>query len=161
MTAITIDADVTLHVRITMPKLNIEDETTFAERCMAQQGNCDNDWTHEQNHAWFAEIWRQQISFQQACFADPDLLAGLVAYLALTPLSGTGWDSNYLVPHLPAVETMAEPVAVAIGQEAHFFPPAEYGVDTYSMLSDVLDQSTVGLRQAPTVNNIFLEMADH
>lgn len=150
--SIIIEADVTLPIRITMPRLTPDGEPAFVERCMAQPGNCDNDWSEAQNRAWFKEMWRQQVSFQAALLANPELLTGFIGYLALDPLSGGGlMDGHYLSAATPSIDDVAEPIAAAIGQEDHFSPPIEYGVDTYTMLGEILGAAKVEMRGAPVI----------
>lgn len=141
-------------VRISFRTLDPEQEDSFVATCMAQPGNCDNDLSKEENRAWFAEIWRQQIRLQRALRDDPQFLRDFLWFVVLDRVCGAGKGlgevSRIAVAGLD-LEEVIQLAAEAIGAVDHFFPSAALGVDTWSMVSDLLDAVTVEIDGRPAI----------
>lgn len=150
----TKELKLTLQIPLTvkMQYLRPEQEQAFVSKCMAQPGNCDNDLSEAENKAWFSTMWRQQVRFQNALLENPEHLASFLRHVVLekinTPLHFS--DQPPFLPS-PEIEVVVEPIVAAIDAADHFFPNAALGVDTWTMLSDLIESTDVRLSGAPAL----------
>lgn len=134
---------------VKMQPLQPEHEQAFISKCME---TCDNDLSDDENKAWFSAMWQQQIRFQQALQDNPEHLASFLRHVVLEKINAPLFFSTE-TPFLPspALEDVVEPIAAELDAADHFFPDAALGVDTWTMLGDLLESTDVRLAGAPAL----------
>lgn len=140
----------TIPIEIEMAHLLPGGEFQFVSACMKNPGN---DLSNEENRAWFSNLWREQVLFQQALLANPEYLARFAKYLVLEELE------NEQIPSA-ALEEVIRPIAEARNKLAHFSPVLEEtGVDTYTMLGEVIAAAKLSFGDA-SVSTIEITSED-
>lgn len=154
MTVTTKELNVTLQIplHVTIKALPADQEEAYIATCMSHPGNCDNDLSEAENREWFREMWKQQLRFQEALLTNPPYLASFLCFIALEKLTAQlHFASETPFLDTPELEDVAAPIAESIDAEAHFFPPASFGVDTWTMLSDLLQAIDVRVAGEPAL----------
>lgn len=137
-------------LNVTINALQADQEEAYVERCMSQPGNCDNDLSESENRSWFRAVWTQQLRFQEALQRNPQYLASVLRYMALEKMAGQGlFGEPFLAA--PEIDDVIAPIAESINAEEHFCPPASWGVDTWTLLSDLLQGIDVRLAGEPVL----------
>lgn len=149
---------VTLQIPLTfrMKALQADQEQAYIDACMSYPGNCDNDLTERENQTWFRDMWQQQIRFQQALLNNPQQLASFLRYIALEKITSPSFfstDKPFL--SAPEIEDVAAPIAESIDASEHFFQAASSGVDTGTMLSDLIEAIEVQLSGEPALSDLI------
>lgn len=135
----------TMHipVRVRMTVLTEDGEGAFVDQCMATPGACDNDLGDAGNRAWFANIWRQQVRFQQLLLSNSDHMAQFMGYLLAEEIT----HRELLRLKVGELEGVIEGAAQELEAEEHFFPAASLGLGSYDMLAQVVDACAVDIEQ--------------